>query len=171
MIYGIVRIILKKNPNITNKWKKFWEGVSVLAFGIRTFLIGNLLFDMWPASLYQISMMHFGSDKEFRARASLSLFFAYLTAMVSILEMFVMFYVSHRISILNEERKIEIENEIKKQKTLMREMKSLKNNIVEKSLDDPEGIDEEKEEILVPQKTFRNTLPPLPPLDKSKTPI
>lgn len=134
---------------MSEKWKKIWKGVAVLSFGIRTFLIGNLLFDMWPACIYQISMMKFGKDNPKPGRAAFSLILAYISGLITILEMFVMFYVSHRISVFDEKKKNEIEKMLKEEK-----MKGVKEGGDLSKLQGTFDMDEDKEEIMLPKKTF-----------------
>lgn len=108
---------------MNEKWVKFWKGIYVLAFGIRTFLIGNLIFDMWPASIYQLTAMHFGKNNRKKARAILSLCYAYLTALVSIIELFVMFFVSHRIKIIKAKEAEEIRVNVNQGKEIIKNEK------------------------------------------------
>lgn len=120
------------------KWVKFWKGVYVFAFGIRTFLIGNLIFDVWPPAIYQIASMHFGGENPRKTRAAFSLIYCYLCALVSIFEPFLMFYVSDRISILKEKN----------------EMNELEEMVIENDggefTDYLKGIDEKKTTIKIP---------------------
>lgn len=146
------------------KWVKFWKGVYIFAFGIRTFLIGNLIFDIWPATMYQLSAMHFGKDSPRRGRAILSLFYCYLCAIVTIFELFLMFHVSHRISILNEQKEEEILQRVKtRQKEIEMEEDEKKLQVKDERVADVpvdvnaiemmnfnEGIEEKKNPVVIP---------------------
>lgn len=166
-----MKAVLIRNPDMAEKWVEFWKGIYVLAFGVRTFLVGNFLFDMWPASLYQLSTMKFSKDSPRRGRAIISLLFSYLCALITILELFIMFNVSKRISIMREKQKIEEEKEEQKrvdkgvreaqakmkpveEKQEIKIDKMLKEEKKERKFDYHGAFDEGKEQVSVPKKDY-----------------
>lgn len=104
---------------------------------------------MWPASVYQLSTMHLSGPKRKRGRAILSLIFSYLCALVTILELFIMFYVSKRISILQKEaeeeekkeRQKEIDEGMKEGQEIMESVKEAQEEKVNKMVKDQKKHD------------------------------
>ena len=106
-IYGLVllfnNIIFKCFKNcLSAKWEDRLNNFEDFVFGLRTFVIGFLIFDVWPASIYQISVFDPQSAGDRRFRVYMSLLLSYVVLMITIAEVFIMFYTSRRAFIPKE---------------------------------------------------------------------